>query len=158
MASYTLFMTPDSCDLQVKSYCQECGIGSPGNHLCPHSTNKHFCRVRCLFSPPFSTLICAHFICRCVFFISQECKAAGIGGNGICIHDKRRGRCVDCGGSEMCRHGRRLARCFDCKGSEICEHSKIRCNCVDCGGSAICEHGKRKYDCSSCKRKKTLAS
>ena len=94
----------------------------------------------------------------CLYDLPQDCKAAGIGGNGICIHDKRKGRCLECGGSEMCRHGRRLARCFDCKGSEICEHSKIRCNCVDCGGSAICEHGKRKYDCSSCKKKKTMVS
>ena len=37
-------------DVKVKSYCRECGAGSPGSHLCPHSTNKHFCRVSGLSS------------------------------------------------------------------------------------------------------------
>jgi hypothetical protein len=34
----------------------------------------------------------------------KECKQLGIGGKGICEHDKYRYRCVECNGEGICEH------------------------------------------------------
>src|SRR6266478_5176011 len=79
-------------------------------------------------------ILCAHgkqsVICK-------DCKALGIGGIGICEHNKRRSQCKECDGSDFCEHHRRRLYCRECKALGI-------------GGSQICEHGCSSHRCSIC--------
>jgi len=52
--------------------------------------------------------------------------------NGLCKHDLRKSRCVECGGSEICYHFRQKFTCVSCN--------------IDC-----C-HEKRLYKCEECYR------
>lgn len=68
----------------------------------------------------------------------------------ICLHGKRKSRCVECFGSQICCHKKRKEICRDCGGSSFCHHDKPKSRCNDCGGSQICCHGKRKERCAEC--------
>lgn len=63
----------------------------------------------------------------------KECKAEGIGGKGICEHQRVRSECKDCGGAS------------------ICEHKRVRSQCIECGGSSFCEHQRRRSECKECR-------
>jgi len=86
----------------------------------------------------------------------------------MCIHNKRKRRCIECGGNEICEHNIIKYRCKLCKGNEICIHNKrktrcsecgggslcihkiVKSRCIECGGSEICIHKKRKNVCVDC--------
>lgn len=80
----------------------------------------------------------------------KDCKNLGIGGNGICEHGKQKSKCKVCCGSSICTHNRIKSKCVECKGSGICQHNKRKSQCVECGGSSICQHNKRKQNCTIC--------
>jgi len=94
-----------------------------------------------------SNKICAHGIQS---YVCRYCKVLGIGGGGLCEHNRKRNQCKPCGGSSICSHGRMRAHCVDCGGTSICPHRRRRNRCKVCKGNSICLHGNIKYHCKKC--------
>lgn len=104
-------------------------------------------------------MVCEHNRRR---YYCVECKQLGVGGSGLCKHDRRKNRCRLCGGASICEHNKSRHICIECKksnkgGGGICEHDKIRRICRRCkelekGGQRICEHNKNKSKCKICQK------
>ena len=75
---------------------------------------------------------------------------------GICEHNRRREKCVECHGRSICEHNKIKDNCKECHGRSICEHNRRRRECKECHGSGICEHNKIKDRCKECKKTQTL--
>jgi len=81
----------------------------------------------------------------------RRSRCIDCGGSGVCIHKKRKSQCKDCGGGELCEHKRQRNQCKECGGSSICVHKQVRSQCKECGGSSICVHKRRKHQCKECR-------
>ncbi len=81
----------------------------------------------------------------------RKTRCIKCGGSDFCIHEKRKSRCKQCGGSEICIHQIIKTTCKTCKGGSICEHNNVRSRCRQCKGGSLCIHNKIKINCKDCK-------
>ena len=92
-----------------------------------------------------------HHAARCDHVADRSrcrvCNTASFGSSQICVHGRRKTRCVDCGSSggagSVCQHGRNRDKCNQC---QTCDHGNRRAKCGHCK----CPHGFFIVKCTLC--------